>query len=231
MTYTILPELQTYLPEMQRGEAEGLREQIARDGCRDPIVLWRGTIVDGHHRAQICAELGIEPPIVDYSHKFTDIRAVKAWMTANLVGRRNVTVDQIAVICARDGHEPPTHVRVSASWESARKLVASAPAKLVDRVLQTPSYTIRMAANDFARETRVQAAKKRAKTKLAPVTSAKLRTDRGTPTRQGLALKRGVRDMLAHIVEQYLAHGHSPDDVVALIEQTAREIANEVSHV
>ena len=31
-----------------------LEQNIINDGCRDPIVVWHDTIVDGHNRYEIC---------------------------------------------------------------------------------------------------------------------------------------------------------------------------------
>ena len=39
---------------LQRREFLQLEENIIADGCREPIVVWNGVIVDGHNRYEIC---------------------------------------------------------------------------------------------------------------------------------------------------------------------------------
>lgn len=29
------------------------------EGCRDPLVVWDGTLIDGHNRFEICSKLGL----------------------------------------------------------------------------------------------------------------------------------------------------------------------------
>jgi len=36
-----------------------LEEDILRNGCIQPIIIWNGTIVDGHNRYAICQKYGI----------------------------------------------------------------------------------------------------------------------------------------------------------------------------
>ena len=48
------PEFQALLPPLAADEFAKLEVNIIRDGCREPIVLWQGNIVDGHNRFDIC---------------------------------------------------------------------------------------------------------------------------------------------------------------------------------
>jgi hypothetical protein len=66
--YKTLPELKNRLPEMTPKELSDLRDSLSkRYDVQDPIVVWKGKdiIVDGHHRYELCKELGIEPRIVE----------------------------------------------------------------------------------------------------------------------------------------------------------------------
>ena len=45
-------------PLRQREYAQ-LEQNILSDGCRDPIVVWNGVIVDGHNRYEICMCHGV----------------------------------------------------------------------------------------------------------------------------------------------------------------------------
>ena len=55
------------LPGLSSDEYESLKADIAANGLRDPIVLRAGTgeIVDGHHRFRICAEIGVDPDVLE----------------------------------------------------------------------------------------------------------------------------------------------------------------------
>lgn len=51
-----------FLPPLSDAEYEALREDIAQNGMRHPILVdEKGKILDGHHRARIAAELGFKP--------------------------------------------------------------------------------------------------------------------------------------------------------------------------
>ena len=47
------------MPPLQETELMLLRQSLFSEGCRDPLVVWEGTIVDGHNRYRICRENGI----------------------------------------------------------------------------------------------------------------------------------------------------------------------------
>ena len=51
------------IPKLTDAEASLLRESIRRDGVQYPVLLdASGAVIDGHHRKQLCAELGIDCP-------------------------------------------------------------------------------------------------------------------------------------------------------------------------
>ena len=54
------PEFKDLIPPLTPNEYTQLQENILANGCRDPITLWRGTIVDGHNRYEICTQHGIK---------------------------------------------------------------------------------------------------------------------------------------------------------------------------
>ncbi len=55
---------------MTADEYQQLKENILKDGCRDALVIWSDTIIDGHNRYQICTENGIEFKLIEM--QFTD---------------------------------------------------------------------------------------------------------------------------------------------------------------
>jgi hypothetical protein len=84
------PEFFAYLPRHTPEEHQRLEEQLLTDGCRDPIVVWKGKdiIVDGMERQPICLERNIAFCIVEV--EFKNREAVKTWMSANQLSRRNL---------------------------------------------------------------------------------------------------------------------------------------------
>lgn len=97
MDKTILkidPEFRDKIPPLTKEEFERLEENIVTDGAvREPLVVWNGTIVDGHHRWAIIQK----HPEIPYTIKemdFADRWAAISWMCANQLGRRNITDEQ-----------------------------------------------------------------------------------------------------------------------------------------
>jgi hypothetical protein len=85
------PEFSAYLPRRTPEERQRLEEQLLTDGCRDPIVVWKGkdVIVDGMESYPICREPGIAFRIVEM--EFENREAVKTWMSWNQLSRGNLS--------------------------------------------------------------------------------------------------------------------------------------------
>lgn len=83
------PEFKRLLPELRPEEYERLEESILAEGCRDPVVVWEKTIVDGHHRYEICQKhhLDFKIEYVTFSRREEAIR----WICLNQIGRRNIS--------------------------------------------------------------------------------------------------------------------------------------------
>ena len=47
-------EFKTLIRPLRRQEYLQLEANILADGCRDPLIVWDGIILDGHNRYQIC---------------------------------------------------------------------------------------------------------------------------------------------------------------------------------
>jgi N6-adenosine-specific RNA methylase IME4 len=95
------PELRELVPPLTDDERQALEANILRDGCRDPLVLWRGhdILLDGHHRYEICQRHGIDFAVTDV--ELPDREAAADWIDANQLGRRNLTPDQAALLRGR----------------------------------------------------------------------------------------------------------------------------------
>lgn len=81
--------IQTFNPSAAAQRVLQLEQNIINDGCRDPIVVWHDTIVDGHNRYEICMRHSI--PFDTKDMEFECREAAVAWICANQLGRRNIT--------------------------------------------------------------------------------------------------------------------------------------------
>ena len=60
-TLYVVSSLVRIFPDKPKPEYKALRESISRLGLLDPILMWRGMVVDGCHRLRACLELDVEP--------------------------------------------------------------------------------------------------------------------------------------------------------------------------
>lgn len=98
MNLKIDPEFRDKIPPLSQDEFSKLEENILADGeVREPLVVWDGTIVDGHHRWKIIQKHP-EIPYKVNRMDFPDKYAAIVWMCRNQVGRRNITPEQRTVL-------------------------------------------------------------------------------------------------------------------------------------
>ena len=83
-------EFRNLIPPLTAEEFQQLQENIIKDGCRDALVIWNDTIIDGHNRYRICTENGIEFQTVD--KQFDSREEAIEWIIRNQFGRRNLQV-------------------------------------------------------------------------------------------------------------------------------------------
>ena len=87
MTLTINPVFKNHLPPLSNEAYDNLKNSILANGCLVPIVIWDGTIVDGHNRYEICQEHGIPFEVIE-EHFHSEAEAL-LWITVQQLGRRN----------------------------------------------------------------------------------------------------------------------------------------------
>jgi hypothetical protein len=90
------PEFQDLIPVMTPDEKAGLEKSILEDGCRDPLVLWGETLVDGHKRFEICEKN--EKEFKTVQKNFESREQAKLWIIANQLSRRNLTPKQASYL-------------------------------------------------------------------------------------------------------------------------------------
>ena len=94
-------EFEALIPPLQPEERQQLEESIAKEGCRDRLVVWAetGILVDGHNRYSICKKLGRPFNVAPMSFPSRD--AAADWVDRNQLGRRNLTPDQMSLLRGR----------------------------------------------------------------------------------------------------------------------------------
>lgn len=94
LSLKIDPEFQSKIPPLTEAEYTQLEENILEIGeVREPIIVWNGTIVDGHNRYAII----MKHPEVKWTFRemsFRDKWEAFDWMYKNQLGRRNLTEQQ-----------------------------------------------------------------------------------------------------------------------------------------
>lgn len=81
----------TLIHPLSKDELLRLEENLLRDGCIDPIIVWNGTIVDGHNRYALCSKHEI--PFAIKRMAFSCKQEAIAWICANQLGRRNISAE------------------------------------------------------------------------------------------------------------------------------------------
>jgi len=125
-------ELKTLLPPLSAEEFAGLEESIVKDGCLSPLIEWNGTLVDGHHRYEICKKHRI--PFAVKSVVLDSLDDAKLWIWKHQESRRNLTAFHRAEIALKlkDAVAAKAKERQKASGgdrksEQAKSVVANLP--------------------------------------------------------------------------------------------------------
>ena len=90
-TLRIDPIFKNLIRPLHKDEYEQLEDNLIKDGCLDPIIVWEGTIIDGHNRYEICTKHKI-PFALERIH-FKSAEDAIVWICNHQLGRRNLTVE------------------------------------------------------------------------------------------------------------------------------------------
>jgi hypothetical protein len=88
MELTINPKFHDLIPPISKEEYDLLEQSILKEGCRDAIITWDDTILDGHNRYEICQKHDIRFKTIDKS--FENEVEAKFWIIRNQLARRNL---------------------------------------------------------------------------------------------------------------------------------------------
>lgn len=89
-------DFKDWITPLTREEYKQLESNIIADGCRDPLVVWKDTILDGHNRYAICVEHGL--PFAVIKKNFDTHQDALNWIIDNQLGRRNLAPWQMSVL-------------------------------------------------------------------------------------------------------------------------------------
>jgi N6-adenosine-specific RNA methylase IME4 len=92
-------EFQNLIPGISYEEFCGLEESIKKEGCRDPIITWNNTILDGYNRHKICKAYGIKFETKEIQCESRE--EAKIWIIKNQFARRNLSPYQRGVLALK----------------------------------------------------------------------------------------------------------------------------------
>ena len=113
-TLNVDEEFKALIPPLSEDEHRLLEESILKNGCEMPILVWNGTIIDGHNRYDICQKHGI--PFVTEERAFDSRRDAEMWMLRNQLGRRNLNEYQRSEMALK--------LRDAESREASRRMMS-----------------------------------------------------------------------------------------------------------
>ena len=82
-------EFKNLIPQLTNEEFNQLEENILKEGCREPLIIWNETLVDGHNRYAICNKYNIDFKTI--TKDFLNREEAKMWIIKNQFGRRNLS--------------------------------------------------------------------------------------------------------------------------------------------
>jgi hypothetical protein len=142
-------EFQNLLPALTADEAAALETSIEAEGCRDALIAWGDTLVDGHNRYEICNRRGFEYGVRQM--EFESREDVIIWICANQNARRNITPEQRAYLLGRRYEAEKKKAGRPTKGDHCEHIIA--PIKTAERIaaeIDVAPATVRRAA-DFAR--------------------------------------------------------------------------------
>jgi N6-adenosine-specific RNA methylase IME4/DNA-binding XRE family transcriptional regulator len=92
-------EFKSLIPPLTTEEYAGLEQSIISEGCRDALITWQDTLIDGHNRHEICSKRHIEYKTAEKAFDSRD--DVMLWIIDNQFSRRNLPVYERGVLALK----------------------------------------------------------------------------------------------------------------------------------
>lgn len=220
-------ELAKAMPVMSDRQFDDLVASIRTVGFdpKHPIVIWRGEILDGRHRARACEVLGIEPPTVVFEG---DEEAAAAEVWKENVARRHFPDGHRAMLAARlvtvrlgDNQYSPDRADPGRVTREKAAELAGVSTRSLDRAtelitLNDPEMESEVAAGNMGLQTAIRTARRRQK---PPDPPASLTADASPPAFPTAALQPLRALAAAHEVESAIVA-----EINAAQDRTAQQI-------
>ena len=82
------PQFRNLILPLWKKEYLQLENSLLANGCREALTSWKGLLIDGHNRYEICMRHQIPFHVVEMN--FVCREEAVAWICANQLGRRNL---------------------------------------------------------------------------------------------------------------------------------------------
>ena len=200
-------EFERMLPKLDEQTYAWLEENILEYGCREPLVLWNGILIDGHNRYSILKKHDL--PISIITMEFDSRDDVLIWIISTQVSRRNLNPLQLSYYRGLHYHADK---RVVTNLTGRNQYVENMP-KSEDEAQNVPHPKSPSTANRLAEQYRVSHMTIKRDAQVANAinaigeTSPDIKLDilsGKTPIsrRQLQELSSGKEDAVAHVVAQ-----------------------------
>ncbi|MDD4984514.1 MAG: hypothetical protein PHQ43_01805 [Dehalococcoidales bacterium] len=101
VSITVKQKFKSLIRPLSPDEYEILEQSLLDEGCRDPLVVWGDTLLDGHNRYEICTKHGIDYRTVQAPVYIRTDEDAEDWIDKNQLGRRNLTREEFTLIVGR----------------------------------------------------------------------------------------------------------------------------------
>lgn len=101
MNLKINQKFKSLIPPLRVDEYDQLEQNLLDEGCRDPLVIWNDTILDGHNRFEICTKHGIDFKTTPAPVYILTEDDAEDWIDKNQLGRRNLHPDDFRLMLGR----------------------------------------------------------------------------------------------------------------------------------
>lgn len=99
MEITVNPKFESLIPRLTDDEFRQLEENVLRDGITEPLVVWNGTLIDGHNRYKLAKKHGLDFKTREMA--FDSENDAEIWIIKNQFGRRNLSKYDRSVLALR----------------------------------------------------------------------------------------------------------------------------------
>jgi len=155
-TIIIDEEFKGILPSLNEEVYRQLEEELKQNGCRDALVVWNGTLIDGYNRYRICTEHEI--PFNTVEKEFSSREEVIIWIITNQVARRNLTPIQLSHLRGRHYRADKILVTNAAGtnrYSDPKILVVCHNGKQLESTVKRLSDIYRVSARTISRDDKI----------------------------------------------------------------------------